>query len=144
MTYDLNMIQGLVPAGMTQVTLGLGTGQAVTGVQKLVQQVWLLLLTEQGSVFADPAAGTEFFTLARTGRLATDADVTLNFRLAADTILTYLTTNTPAAAPLDEQLTSLTLVSFALLPGQLSLTVLVTAASGNARQVVLPVNVVGG
>ena len=144
MSYDLNLVQGLKPTGDAKVTLGVGAGQAVSGIQKLVQRVWLLLLTEQGTVFADPNAGTEFFTLARTGRLATDADVTLNFRLAADEIVTYLKNSTPASAPADEQIASVELVTFDLVPGSLTLTVLVTAASGTTRQVVLPVNAVGG
>ena len=138
---DVNIAQGVRTQGEAPVALAFGGalgGQQVCGVQRAVNQFVNLLLTERGSVLADPLRGTDFMALLRTGQLYSEAEVTEQFKLASSEVLDYISAQTVDELPDDERLVEAQLLWVTLSPPSLVVGVKLVTAAGNARTVILP------
>jgi len=134
--------------GSASISLGFGnTGYVVTGIMKLVQQFILLFLTEEGTSKEDLLAGTSFMSMVRTGAIRTEAVLKSAFGMAAADVRNQLNASYDQEAekgydvPLDERISSVTLLSFYIEPGRLELSIKILSKAGETRTVVLPVQV---
>jgi len=138
---DLCVLNGAAQAGQQLLPQALAPGSICAGTQKLAQMVAICLLTDRGSVYGQPARGTDFMTALRSGGVQTVADVGVLFGSAALDISNQLNDAQPSDAPDDERLDSLTLDSAALLGDYLQLTIRITSRAGDARAVLLPLQI---
>ena len=142
---DLLIFQGTAPEGEKLLHLGFGTGgEVTTGIQKLVQSVLILLMTELGSVPDVPDLGTDFFTAARIGAMRDEASVQSTFMLAAEQVRQKLLFEATAnGLPDDETVRSIALQSFQIdkAASKLTLYIRITSAAGTTRNVYLPIPV---
>lgn len=141
-TIDLLIFQKPTAQGVARIQLSLGgQSQVCTGIQKLVQKITTMLMSEYNEN-APQTPYTSFLTAIRTGAVQTDGDVRSYFALAILDIMRYFNANEADTVPLDEQISGVTLLNFNLLPGYLTLNIRVTSMAGDTRQVILPVPVV--
>lgn len=135
--YDLHVMQGTAPEGERRITFSAGTMPAAAhGIQKLVGQVAMLLLTRLGSDVVDEKYGSTFLAqtygrdvvAGRLGVLRTLDDVRLRWQRGA-----------AAGLPDDERLVSLTLEDMRTASGAVYARVRVTSAAGSQREISMPV-----
>ena len=98
--------------GTEVVKVGLlDSGSVIAGPYKVVQKFIKYLLTEVGSVVADPTYGTQFIQLLMSGQIHTNSELTLRFNLEYPAAKIYIrrANLTPTD---DENLIAVTLESF--------------------------------
>jgi len=115
------------------------SGKICVGIQKLAQRWTLEFLTELGSMPGLPDRGCAFLTLVRNGRLRTQLAVTQAFLDAALRIRVVLKDEEYDGMPDDERLDDVELESVAVLPGYISLRVMITSLAGDERAVIMPI-----
>lgn len=124
-----------------EMTLPRDGGRVVVGVEKAVQRWVKLLLTIRGTVFGDPAAGTEFIpsVLVNGGG---NEEIEATFDAAKKDIDTYLRTRYELEnTPLDEQIESADLMpGWEISNGRMRLSVRIITAAGVAAEIMVPVN----
>lgn len=142
---DLFIFQGAQPAGdqLIEPGFGEGSGQATTGIQKLVQKWAILFFTDIDSMEYHPELGTRFMIVASQGYLRDVTDVKSEFRLAAQQVQNTLDALETDDMPVDERLQSADLVAVSLdkARGKLEMTVNITSEAGTSHDVILPVPV---
>jgi len=141
-TSDLNISiikNSVIPVDFTFDALG-----TLTGNRKLAQTWIRLFLTDTGSQQYHPETGSGFLNIIRTGRIRKNADVGLNFKIAADTVARNLTSDPETAdLPETEQLAFATLESYLLdfEESRLQLRVKLTPIEGDSITFSVPVAV---
>ena len=115
------------------------TGQICVGAQKLAQRWLLELLTETGSILADPTRGCDFMAAVRQGRLRTSVNVYTTFSAADLDIRRNLQNEEYDGMPDDEKFNSAELTNVAILAGFLRLDVKINSVAGTSRQIIVPV-----
>lgn len=143
--YDLLAYQGGVSySGEVQLQQQLFSdangGQIVVGIQKLVQRLLLVLLTEKGSIVHLPDLGTDFITDARLGLMQSPGDVFSSFAAAMIDVRRQLVTEELSTDPADERLDSATLVNVSLANLKASITIEVVSQAGTAARFVQPLD----
>jgi hypothetical protein len=112
--FDLNLIQGdITPNKYTEVYFDLadknGESKIITGVQKLVHRILLILFTEKGSLPYRPFFGTTFSIDMKRGRWRTAAAVRSSFVIAKLDLIQQLRNLEEIIDPKDEQLEDINL-----------------------------------
>lgn len=142
--YDYLAFRGVAPRGDKRLDMLLydenDNGQICVGAQKLAQRWALEFLTEIGSMPGIPTRGSTFMSLARQGKLRTQADVISAFNTAGLDIKRNLRNEEYAAMPQDEQFLSADLLAVSLLPGYMQLHVMITSRAEDTRSLILPIS----
>lgn len=142
-TIDLVAFSGQELVGDKLLTMELAapneSGLVCTGVQKLAQRFLLKLLKELGSDLFRPTDGTEFMTRLNRGELRNQVDVLVAFSEAQLDCRTALRREETAADPNDERYASAVVQALTVLPGNVSLQILITSLAGTAHSVILPI-----
>lgn len=142
--YDLLALQNANPAKETKLGLVLydtdNSGRACVGIQKLAQRWALEFLTAKGSMPGLPDRGSSFMVLLNQNQLRTQLDVTQSFNASNLRLRVTLQEEEYDSMPDDERFEDAELVSVSILPGYLSLRVLITSRAGDARELILPVS----
>ena len=146
--YDVMAYQGVKPTGKVLLNPAFVDdtspgGTICTGIQKLLQQFLILLLTETGTKPYDTEAGTPFMTQLRSGELRTELDVMTAFSMAVGSIATQLTSDS-ADIPDDEYFADASVEELTLQPGAIAIKIAVISRAGDARVAILPLSVVAG
>lgn len=130
------------------------SGQITTGAQKLAQRWLLEFMTERGSMPGLPSRGSSFMRTARTGGFRTPLNVRTEFAVSDLNIKNNLRAEETDDMPDDERFGSAEITNVAILPGFdvsqksgttatfLMLGVKITSLAGDAREVVLPIEIV--
>ena len=155
--YDYLGVQNTVGPGERRLGLELfnasNSGQITTGIQKLTQRWLLEFLTEAGSMPGLPGRGTNFMRAARTGVFRTPINVRSEFALADLTLRQILQAEETDDTPPDERFTGAEITNLAVLPGFdvsqksgttavfLTLNVKITSQAGDARAVIVPIEI---
>lgn len=141
---DLNVMQGIVPSTAEfKVAFGFGSaGTALAGLQKAAQKFMVMFLTDKGSAARDPEIGTDFLYDVASGRLRTDSDVTLYFKLAAQGVLDYMSAQVTDATPDEEILTTADVTWIRFEYPRLLIGIKLTSQAGESASVVLPLSAV--
>lgn len=156
--YDYLGLQNTTAIGEQRLGLELfnkGTsGKLTVGAQKLAQRWLLEFMTEINSMPGLPNRGTNFMRSARTGGFRTPLDVKTAFALADVFVRKNLTEEETDDMPADERFGAAEITNVAILPGFdvsqksgttavfLTLGVKITSLAGDAREVVLPIEIV--
>lgn len=155
--YDFLALQNTTGPGERRLGLELfnknTSGQITAGAQKLAQRWLLEFMTETGSMPGLPARGSNFMRAARTGGFRTPINVRTEFALADMSIRKNLRAEETDDMPPDERFRSAEITNVAILPGFdvsqksgttavfLTLGVKITSLAGDAREVVLPIEI---
>lgn len=118
----------------------------LTGNRKLVQTWVRLFLTEVGSQKYYPTKGTRFLEIIRTGGIRRDADVPIQFKIAADAVAAILASDPDTELlPDTEQLVSAELLDYFLSfkESLLKLSVKLTPVSGETITLNVPISTQG-
>lgn len=131
---DLLILQTSFPTGgMVQAPMSLaqpGTGGLiVTGVQKLVQRIFIVLMTAKSSLKYLPNYGTTFTIDMSLGYWSTTAKVRQSFQAAKADLMQQLKAEQLATDPEDEQLEDIDLTSITIEADRISLSLLVRTAA---------------
>lgn len=130
------------------------SGQITAGAQKLAQRWLLEFMTERGSMPGLPRRGSSFMRTARTGGFRTPLNVRTEFAVSDLNIKNNLREEETDDMPDDERFGSAEITNVAILPGFdvsqksgttatfLMLGVKITSLAGDAREVVLPIEIV--
>jgi hypothetical protein len=142
--YDLAIFQGVQSQGDTRLVQSLfgdNSGAVTTGTNKLSQRVAIELLMDADSPKYQINRGTSLVGSVRRGELRTETDVYIAFSFAAARVEQLFRSQEEDSDPDEERLESLELLSLALSPDQLRLTVQINTAAGTSRTVILPITV---
>lgn len=155
--YDYLALQNTTGPGSRRIGLELfnemNSGQITTGAQKLAQRWLLEFLTETGSMPGLPDRGSNFMRAARSGGFRTPFNVRTEFAMADLTIRKKLQADETDNTPDDERFAAAEITNVAVLPGAdvsqksgttavfLTLGVKITSRAGDAREIVLPIEV---
>ncbi len=158
--YDYLALQNVQLKGDNQLGMELfnadTSGKICAGVQKLAQRWLLEFLTETGSMPGLPTRGSIFMQLARTGGFRTRRNVETAFAAADMDITRNLRQEETTDMPADERFGAATLVSAAVMPGDLevfdqsafeastsavylNITVKIISAAGTDYTIIFPV-----
>ena len=156
--YDYLGLQNTVGPGDRRLGLELfnkdTSGKITTGAQKLAQRWLLEFMTEIGSMPGLPRRGSSFMRTARTGGFRTPLNVRTEFAVADLNIRNNLRAEETDAMPDDERFGTAEITNVAILPGFdvsqksgttaafLMLGVKITSLAGDAREIVLPIEIV--
>lgn len=106
------------------------SGFLVEGVSKLVQRIFLELLTEKGSLRYLPSRGTRLLTNLRSRPIYTESNFLGYFAMARLELFANLSQDETEDTPNTERLAKLQIERFTLIPGQLLLTLAITPEEG--------------
>lgn len=142
-TIDLAIYHGVETGKRAAIDVSLSGNEVAAGVQRLVQVVGVLLLTEKGSDPYNADKGTTFMVAVRQGRVSTDMDVQTEFGIAAEEIVRQIATSQPDTTPSDEILRKLELKNFFVdsNAGRLLLVVKLTTGDPGQEEIILPISI---
>ena len=144
-TVDLAMYAGPPVTGVggpVDPTLAAGgAGLVVTGRQKFLQRVALILLTPRGSKRYDPGFGTTFLTDALPGGWRTPADVRTSYATARLDLVRQLRAAERATDPPDERVDEVVLAGVGVSAGEVTVTFTLSTLAGPDVPFVLPIPV---
>lgn len=141
-TRDVSIFRGINPKGSAVITPTFGlVSQFCVGIQKLVQRYGIALFTIIGSQRDYPAFGTNFLsTLQTSNNILNQVNVQHIFNFAnfevVQSFRAYQATQTDL--PLDEQLSTATLINFSAVGDTVSFNVQLTTMAGDTVDLVLP------
>lgn len=142
---DVAAFKGWEPGESKQVTQELVLpgkhGEAIAGIEKLLQRLTIELFTETGSLTYLPTRGSTFMTEARMGYWRTGGDVQSSFSSAMSDVSKNLAAEETETDPDDERFVSAELLSVSLLGDEVTLTVKVTSRAGTSFEALLPLTV---
>ena len=138
---DVAILHGVKSSGVQLLSMNLSGSEICTGVQKIVQNVVVLLLTEKGTDPYDAARGTDFMISVRQGLVVNSTEVKVSFSRAAEDIIQQLEASETEDTPDDERLTGLELLSFSFDGSTLLMTIKLTTAAADLRPVILPISI---
>jgi len=142
---DVAAFKGWKPGTHRQVTQELVApgqhGEAIAGIEKLLQRFTIELFTEMGSLIYMPLRGSGFMTEARAGYWRTGGDVKSSFSTAMLDVTENLKAEEAETDPDDERFVSAELLSVSLLGDEVTLTVKVTSKAGTSFEALLPLTV---
>lgn len=138
-TLDLFAFTGAKKTGQHQLVEALFTngGSVCTGIQKLIQEWILLMLTPKGSLPFDTERGCDFLEEAFGAR--TEEDVRIAFVFANAEVIQQLRNMEDETQHDDERIASVTLDSINITGGNVSISVTLTSLAGDSRTVQLPI-----
>lgn len=138
-TLDLFAFTGAKKTGQHQLVEALFTngGSVCTGIQKLIQDWILLMLTPKGSLPFDPERGCSFLEEALGAR--TEEAVRVAFVFANADVIQQLRNMEEGEQNDDERIDSVTLDSINIIGGTISVSVTLTSMAGDSREVQLPI-----
>ena len=138
-TLDLFAFTGAKKTGQTRLVEALFTngGSVCTGIQKLIQDWILLMLTPKGSLPFDQERGCGFLEEVLGAR--TEDAVRTAFVFANAEVIQQLRNNEEESQSDDERIDSVTLDSINISGGNLSISVTLKSMAGDSREVKLPI-----
>lgn len=138
-TVDVFAFTGAKLSGLAQLNMNLleSGGSVCTGIQNLVQEWLILMLTPKGSVIFDENRGSDFLPEAMTATV--ESDIKTSFVFANADVMEQLR-KTSDGRPDDEVIDKVTLDSLNLQDGLLSVKATITSKAGEARTVTLPIH----
>ena len=134
MTYDINLLGNpTVPVALLRID-----NSAITGAQKLLQRVVILLFTDS-TVVSNLGLGTQM--PGQDSSNIADLEVIRNlFNIALGQVKEQLLATTLVTAPDDEKISDLQVeVSESIIPGQVDVDVMVTTKSGSGASAKVPI-----
>lgn len=141
--YDYLALQNVRPAGNSKLGLELfnsqANGQLCVGIQKLSQRWLLEFFTALGSMPGKPDRGSTFMPDVQSGQLLNALNVATAFEAASIGIRRNLQNEEYDDMPPDERFDSADILSIAILPGYLELSVQLNSRAGSSREIILPV-----
>lgn len=137
-TYDITLLHGATKNGEAPLTISLFNPDmgVCCGIQKLIQNIVVLLLTEQGTVRFDPERGTTFLSSMRN--VSNEEDVEVAFRFAAVEIGSQIRDTETDDTPEDERFGLVELTDVEIFGDTVSMVIEVISASGTGAEVALP------
>ena len=142
---DVAAFKGWSPGAHKQVTQELVLpgkhGEAIAGIEKLLQRFTIELFTELGSLKYLPDRGSSFIIDARNGFWRTGGDVRSSFSTAMLDVAENLKAEEAETDPNDERFVSADLLSVSLFGDKVTLTVKVTSRAGTSFEALLPLTV---
>lgn len=146
-TADILAFQGMFQAGkeelLSQTLVAPGTGgYLITGVEKLVQRVLVILLTRQGTMQYLPTAGTRFMLDAESGLWRTVLDVQNSFYSAKLDLMRQLRALQLATDPPDEVIDTVDLLNVILTTDTVKLFIRLVTQAGQPVNFIQPLPVV--
>lgn len=135
MTYDVAIYQ---PNGSKSYTASLYPGRLLTGLEKLAQRFLLELITDTGSMTYKADRGGNLFAFLKTGA-SSELDVFHAFNMALLTVATNLQSEEIATDPDNERFGSASLINISLAPGSYTLTISIVSLSGEALNLLWPI-----
>lgn len=116
-------------------------GALIAGIEKLAQNVLMVLLKRKGSDPYRPNAGCQFLSDAEQGAWRTVADVMQSFNLSKSDISNQIQAQEVATDPDDERYGSLSLTGVILSGETVSVTLVLTSVAGNNYTFLTPITV---
>lgn len=111
---DLCILDTSDNTGVETVDVGiLNSGSIIAGPYKIAQKFLKYLLTELGSVLAEPQYGTDFIIRLMSGQIQTELELKLRFYREVDFIITYISNSNPNSTA-DETLLAASLENFSI------------------------------
>lgn len=137
-TYDITLLHGATKNGEAPLTISLFNPDmgVCCGIQKLIQNIVVLLLTEQGTVRFNPDRGTRFLSSMRNAN--TEDDVDIAFRFAVVDVKAQIQDTETDDTPEDEKYGDVELADVEIFGDTVSMVIEVTSASGSGAEVALP------
>ena len=138
-TLDLFAFTGAKKTGQHQLVEALFTqgGSVCTGIQKLIQDWILLMLTPKGSLLFDKERGCNFLERALNAR--TEDAISTAFVFANAEVIQQLRSKEEESQSDDEKIDSVSLNSINLSGGNVSISVTIKSLAGDNRKVELPI-----
>jgi hypothetical protein len=137
---DLCVLNTSSNAGLERVQVGLlDSGSVISGSYKVVQKFVKFLLTEIGSVAAEPDYGTDFVRRLFNGSIQTSSELNLRFYQEAITVKNYVQQSNNSSSP-DENLISVSLDSFNVTSGDTA-TMTIRFIFENRETILAPVQI---
>lgn len=143
---DMAAFRGMFPSAREQllaqelVTTQDG-GALLAGIEKLGQNVLMLLFLEKGSKKYDPEAGCQFMIDAQQGFWRTPADVTQSFNLSRTDIRRQIQLKETPDDPPDEIYESLTLDGVTLSGDKVTIRATLVSQAGSNYKFLTPITV---
>jgi len=111
----------------------------VTGIDKLVQNVIIELMTAKGSILYNPKHGSRLIPFLLS-TAATETDVFIAFAAAKTDVIRHLRRLETKDTPMNERLANIELLQIAITGDDVILHILVTSAAGETATRTLPLN----
>jgi hypothetical protein len=145
-TYDLRVFHPLSTGPQARLAVAFADADdrtmACSGLERLCQQVLLLLLTARGTKRFAPSYGTRFVSDGQRGAWRTTADVARSFAAAVLDVKRQLRAAELEDTPDDERVDEVTLERVSVDRDQVAIGISVTARSGATTSFVAPVRLV--
>jgi hypothetical protein len=145
---DMFAFRGMFPAALgseqllaQELVQASDGGELVAGIEKMAQEILLILLTPVGSRIYAPTEGTTFMIDAAQGYWRTVADVSQSYYTASLAVSRQYQALQTAADPLDEQWGSLTLLGVVLSGTAVSIQLQLISAAGTTYTFLTPITV---
>ena len=137
---DLCVLNTSNNPGLERIEVGLlDSGSVIAGPYKIVQKFVKFLLTDLGSVSADPDYGTDFVKRLFSGQIQTTSELSLRFYQEALTVKNYVQQANQSSNP-DENLLSVSLDSFNVISGETA-TMTIRFTFENQNTILAPVQI---
>ena len=138
-TVDVFAFTGAKLSGLAQLNMNLleSGGSVCTGIQNLIQEWLILMLTPKGSVVFDENRGSNFLPEAMNATV--ESDIKTSFVFANADVIEQLR-RTSDDKPDDEIVDKVTLDTLNLKDGLLSVKATITSKAGESRTVTLPIH----
>ena len=111
------------------------------GAAEAVQRFVVRLFTKRGSIATDPERGTDLMQQLSSGKIRTEAALSMAFNAAAHDVLLALAAESGADGDADELPVEASLTNVELLPDSVSFSVSLRTAAGRLTSFELPVSV---
>lgn len=138
-SFDISVLHGAVPQGETELDISLFQkgGAVCTGIQKLVQRFFILMVTPRGSMTFAPQRGSDF--LKSVSGAHSESAVRIAFQFALMDVRAQLKAEETDSLPADERFQNAELLEAVFFGDSLSLSVALTSQAGITEEIILPI-----
>jgi hypothetical protein len=136
---DLCILETGQQEGADSVNIGISSsGQVISGPYKVAQKYLKFLLTDVGSISADPNYGTRFLTKLLSGAVSNNQSLQLQFYSSSPAAVTYVLSSNTSPPP-DETLVGVGLDSFSV--AQDTATLKIRLSFADSSTITVPVTI---
>lgn len=138
-TFDISVLHGAAEQGESGLDISLlhKGGAVCTGIQKLIQRFFLLMVTPAGSMTFAPGRGSDF--LKSVSRARSESAVQIAFQFALTDVRAQLKAEETEEVPDDERFRDAVLLDAVFFGDSLSLSIALTSQAGITEEIILPV-----